>query len=93
MNALKMDNQSRERRARGRLARHGYGVYKSRIQTPNERNRGGYMIYNVYSNEIAAGENFDCFLDELEAAAATLRPSDGVVMAEKNDHKGNSFFT
>jgi hypothetical protein len=58
--------RSREDAARREARRQGCALRKSRIQTPNLDNHGGWMIIDPWQNAIVAGERFDLDLDDVE---------------------------
>ena len=56
--------KTREDKARKQLAKQGYTLKKSRVQTYTADNQGGYMI--VKDGVIQSGERFDMTLEDVE---------------------------
>lgn len=56
--------KAREDKARRQLAKQGYTLKKSQVQTYTANNQGGYMI--VQDGIIQAGERFDLTFEDVE---------------------------
>ena len=65
-----MDNTAAlEKKIRRRLSAQGYGLHKSRRRNTTIDDWGGYMIYDLSTNYIEAGERFNLSLEDVEKFA------------------------
>jgi hypothetical protein len=55
-----------EKQLREQLRKAGYILKKSRLQSTNVNNLGGYMIINTWNNNIVAGSRFELQLEDVE---------------------------
>ena len=55
-----------ENRVRRQAKRLGLEVKKSRAKRTHLDNYGGYMIVDIYRNNIVAGEKYDLMLDDVQ---------------------------
>jgi len=55
-----------EKHLRDQLQKAGYILKKSRLQSTNVNNLGGYMIINTWNNTIVAGSRFELQLEDVE---------------------------
>lgn len=62
-----MTDAARLQRLRRKADKLGYRIHKSRVETPNLDDHGGYMIVHNETNGVSAGRRFDLDLDGVEA--------------------------